>query len=43
MRGKRNQPAFVVETARAVAEVREIPYEELERIVEANARALFGW
>jgi TatD DNase family protein len=43
MRGKRNQPAHVVETARAVAEVRGVSYEELERTVEANARALFGW
>lgn len=42
-RGKRNQPAYVVETARAVAEVRGVSYEELERTVEANARALFGW
>jgi TatD DNase family protein len=43
MRGKRNQPAYVVETAKAVAEVRGVSYEELERTVEANARALFGW
>lgn len=43
MRGKRNQPAFVVETAREVAAVRGLSYEELERTVEANARALFGW
>jgi TatD DNase family protein len=43
MRGKRNAPANVVETARAVAEVRGVAYEELERTVEANARALFGW
>jgi TatD DNase family protein len=42
-RGKRNQPAFVVETAREVAAVRGVSYEELERTVEANARALFGW
>ncbi len=42
-RGKRNQPAFVVETARAVAEVRGVSYEELERTVGANARSLFGW
>ena len=27
----------------AVAEVRGVSYEELERTVEANARALFGW
>ncbi len=43
LRGKRNQPAFVVETARAIAEVRGVSYEELERTVEANARTLFGW
>jgi len=42
-RGKRNRPAYVVETARAVAEVRGVSYEELERMVEANAQALFGW
>jgi TatD DNase family protein len=43
MRGKRNEPAYVVDTARAVAEVRGVSYEELERTVEANARELFGW
>jgi TatD DNase family protein len=43
MRGKRNQPAYVVETARAIAEVRGVSSEELERTVEANARAAFGW
>ncbi|HEX5983958.1 MAG TPA: TatD family hydrolase [Solirubrobacterales bacterium] len=42
-RGKRNQPAYVVETAREIAAVREVSYEELERTVEANARTLFGW
>jgi TatD DNase family protein len=43
MRGTRNQPANVVATARVVAEARGVAYEELERTVEANARALFGW
>jgi TatD DNase family protein len=43
LRGKRNQPANVVETAREIAAVREVSYEELERTVEANARTLFGW
>jgi len=42
-RGRRNEPANVVATARLVAEVRGVSYEELERTVEANARALFGW
>jgi TatD DNase family protein len=43
MRGKPNEPAYVVDTARVVAAARGIPYEELERIVEANGRTLFGW
>jgi TatD DNase family protein len=43
LRGKRNEPASVVETARIVAAERGVTYEELERTVEANARALFGW
>jgi TatD DNase family protein len=43
VRGKPNEPAYVVDTARAVAAARGIPYEELEGIVDANARALFGW
>jgi TatD DNase family protein len=42
-RGARNEPANVVATARLVAELRGVSYEELERTVEANARALFGW
>jgi TatD DNase family protein len=43
VRGKPNQPANVVATAEAVAAVRGQSYEELERVVEANARTLFGW
>jgi TatD DNase family protein len=43
VRGKPNEPAYVVDTARAVAKARGIAYEELERMVEANARSLFGW
>lgn len=43
VRGKRNEPANVVATARVVAEVRGVGYEELERTVAANARTLFGW
>jgi TatD DNase family protein len=43
VRGQRNQPANVVETARFVAAQRGVSYEQLERTVEANARALFGW
>jgi TatD DNase family protein len=43
VRGRPNQPAHVVETARAIAELRGIEYEGLERIVEANAQRVFGW
>jgi TatD DNase family protein len=43
VRGKPNEPAHVVATAEVVAEVRGVSYLELERTVEANARALFGW
>jgi TatD DNase family protein len=43
VRGRPNEPAHVVATARAVAEVRGETYEQLERTVEANCRALFQW
>ena len=43
VRGKPNEPAYVVSTAEVVAEVRGVSYAELEQTVEANARTLFGW
>jgi TatD DNase family protein len=43
VRGKPNQPANVVEVAERLATERGIPYEALERIVEANAAKVFGW
>ena len=43
MRGRPNQPAHVVATAQALAVERRVPYDELERAVEANAAALFAW
>jgi TatD DNase family protein len=42
-RKHRNQTAFVVHTARVIAERRGIDYAELEQAVEANAARLFGW
>lgn len=42
-RGRASEPALVVETARELARVRGVPYERLERLVEANAARVFGW
>jgi len=43
VRKERNQPAFVVHTARFLAERRGSTYAELEDVVERNAAELFGW
>jgi TatD DNase family protein len=43
VRGKPNEPANVTHTGRFVAELRGVPYEELERTVEQNAARVFGW
>jgi TatD DNase family protein len=43
VRGRPNQPAHVVETARLVAEERGASYAELEELVEANAARIFNW
>jgi TatD DNase family protein len=43
VRGRPNQPANVVETAKVVAGVRGIGYGQLEQLVEANASRVFGW
>jgi TatD DNase family protein len=42
-RGRPNEPANVPHTARFVAGLRGVSYEELERTVEANAARVFGW
>ena len=43
VRGKPNEPANVVKTAEAVAELRGIGYGELEEIVERNAARVLEW
>jgi TatD DNase family protein len=40
-RGKRNEPAYVVNTARTIAELRGITIEDLARITTLNAKRLF--
>jgi TatD DNase family protein len=41
-RGKRNEPAYVVETACCIAELRGVAAEELQSRTEENTRHLFG-
>jgi TatD DNase family protein len=41
-RGKRNEPAYVVETAKAIAELRGLAPEELAEITTRNFMRLFG-
>jgi TatD DNase family protein len=43
VRGKPNQPANVVHTARALAIERRVPYAELEAAIESNGATVFGW
>ena len=40
-RGKRNEPAFLVHTAQKIADILQIPVEELAAATTANAKALF--
>lgn len=41
LRGQRNEPAFVRHVAERLAELRRLPFEDVERITTANAQALF--
>lgn len=41
-RGRRNEPAYVVYTAHRIAQIKELPCEEVERITSRNAGDLFG-
>jgi TatD DNase family protein len=40
-RGKRNEPAFVEHTARVLADLRGVPFEELAEQTTTNAQRLF--
>ncbi len=41
-RGKRNEPAFVIETAKKLAELKQISVEEIADVTSGNFRRLFG-
>jgi TatD DNase family protein len=43
VRGRPNEPANVTHTAEFLAEVRGVRYDELDAVVEENARRVFGW
>jgi len=42
IRGKRNEPAFLVHTAKMLAELRGVSVEDIDRITTLNAKRLFG-
>src|SRR5208283_2727981 len=41
-RGKRNEPSFIVNTAKKVAEIKNIPWEEVAQATASNTMNLFG-
>lgn len=41
-RGKRNEPAFVIETAKKLAELKQTSIEEIADVTSGNFRRLFG-
>lgn len=41
-RGRRNEPAYVVHTARKVAEIKGLPFEDVAAVTTANAKRVFN-
>jgi len=41
-RGKRNEPSFIVNTAKKVAEIKKISWEEVAQVTACNTMNLFG-
>ena len=41
-RGERNEPAYAKLTLEKIAEVKQIPFEDADRITTANAIGFFG-
>jgi TatD DNase family protein len=41
-RGKRNEPSFMIEVAKKLADIKQMPLHEIAAITTANAESLFG-
>ncbi len=41
-RGKRNEPSFIIHTAKKVAQIKGLPCEEVANVTTQNAKRLFG-
>jgi len=41
-RGRRNEPSYVIETAKEIARIKELALEDVARVTTHNARRLFG-
>ncbi|MCX8069526.1 MAG: YchF/TatD family DNA exonuclease [Thermodesulfovibrionales bacterium] len=42
LRGKRNEPSYLIHTARLIAKIREISIEDIDRITSLNAQRFFN-
>ena len=38
-----NEPALIIHTAAAIAKIRQVPVEEIDRVTTANTQRFFGW
>jgi TatD DNase family protein len=41
-RGKRNEPSFIINTAKKVAQIKDLPWEEVADATAHNTINLFG-
>jgi TatD DNase family protein len=41
-RGKRNEPSYVKEVVKKIAQVKNLPEEEVAKAIIANAKRVFG-